>query len=60
MTSDGRIMIADLGLGRLLSAASRQAESRVGSPLYMSPEICQGQKYDSKSDVRRCLYPFDF
>jgi NIMA (never in mitosis gene a)-related kinase len=53
-------MIADLGLGRLLSAASRQAESRVGSPLYMSPEICQGQKYDSKSDVRRCLYPFDF
>ena len=27
------------------------AATQCGTPLYMSPELCQGKKYDSKNDM---------
>eukprot|EP01083_Nonionella_stella_P067052 177075_1 len=46
----GNIKIGDLGLGRILDDRSQTA-SYVGTPLYMSPEICSGDPYDYKSDI---------
>ena len=48
---DGSLKLGDLGLGRYFSSQTIEAYSRVGTPLYMSPEVLQGSGYDWKSDV---------
>jgi len=45
------LKLGDLGLGRVFSNDSVEAFSKVGTPLYMSPEVLHGQGYDFKSDV---------
>lgn len=47
----GDLKVGDLGLSRQLSSQTFEAFSRVGTPLYMSPEVLQGKGYDWKSDV---------
>lgn len=47
----GNLKVGDLGLSRQLSSQTMEAFSRVGTPLYMSPEVLQGKGYDWKSDV---------
>jgi NIMA (never in mitosis gene a)-related kinase len=49
--SDGTIKVGDLGLGRALSDHTPEAFSKVGTPLYMSPEALKGDGYDMKSDI---------
>jgi NIMA (never in mitosis gene a)-related kinase len=51
ITADGTLKLGDLGLGRFLSSQTIEAFSRVGTPLYMSPEVLKGSGYDWKSDV---------
>ena len=51
LTGSGDLKLGDLGLGRLLSSRSGQAESVVGSPYYMSGEVIQNQKYSYSSDI---------
>lgn len=51
LTLEGVVKVGDLGLGRHLSEATVQAHSKVGTPLYMSPEVLRGDGYDWKSDV---------
>ena len=47
----GELKLGDLGLGRAMSSQTYEAYSRVGTPLYMSPEVLEGSGYDTKSDV---------
>ena len=49
--NNGDLKVGDLGLSRQLSSQTFEAFSRVGTPLYMSPEVLQGKGYDWKSDV---------
>lgn len=52
LTLDGTIKVGDLGLSRELSEHTIQAHSKVGTPLYMSPEVLKGEEgYDFKSDI---------
>jgi serine/threonine protein kinase len=51
LTTQGMIKVGDLGLGRHLSEDTLEAHSKVGTPLYMSPEVLKGEGYDWKSDV---------
>ena len=51
ITGSGVLKLGDMGLGRQLSNDSIAAFSKVGTPLYMSPEVLQGTGYDTKSDV---------
>lgn len=51
LTLDGTIKVGDLGLSRELSEHTIQAHSKVGTPLYMSPEVLRGDGYDFKSDI---------
>ncbi len=48
------VKVVDFGL-----AGPKDLASRAGTPLYMSPEACQGKRIDEKSDVYAlgvCLY----
>ena len=54
LSSDGTVKVGDLGLGRFLSEATLEAFTKVGTPLYMSPELLAGNKgkgYGFSSDV---------
>ena len=51
LTLDGTVKVGDLGLSRELSENTYQAHSKVGTPLYMSPEVLRGDGYDFKSDI---------
>uniref|UniRef100_A0A7S4H8A5 non-specific serine/threonine protein kinase n=1 Tax=Guillardia theta TaxID=55529 RepID=A0A7S4H8A5_GUITH len=46
--------LGDFGVAKRLNTAQPMAVSVVGTPLYLSPELCNGQPYDAKSDVWAC------
>lgn len=51
IAADETLKLGDLGLSRYFTTETIEAFSRVGTPLYMSPEVLRGQGYDWKSDV---------
>ena len=51
LTIEGIVKVGDLGLSREMSENTVQAHSKVGTPLYMSPEVLKGDGYDFKSDI---------
>ncbi|KAL3904675.1 MAG: hypothetical protein SGPRY_011199 [Prymnesium sp.] len=51
LAADGRVKLGDLGLGRAFSSQTYEANSKVGTPLYMSPEVLDGRGYEWKSDI---------
>ena len=48
LTLTGTVQVGDFGLGRQMSDETVQARSKVGTPLYMSPEVLNGEPYDWK------------
>lgn len=51
LQENGELKIGDFGIARVLDGTLHNAESVVGTPYYMSPEICQNLPYSFKSDV---------
>ncbi|EJD47872.1 Pkinase-domain-containing protein [Auricularia subglabra TFB-10046 SS5] len=50
LNGDGVVKMGDFGLSKQLASASF-ANTYVGTPYYMSPEVMQEKAYDSKSDI---------
>ncbi|XP_023224641.1 serine/threonine-protein kinase Nek8-like [Centruroides sculpturatus] len=44
------IKIGDFGISKILSSKSK-AYTVVGTPCYISPELCEGKPYNQKSDI---------
>lgn len=53
MATDGRVMLADFGIARLLGETSRHTRTglTIGSPAYLSPEQVQGGEISAAIDV---------
>lgn len=51
LDTNGNIKLGDFGLARVLNENEQFAETVVGTPYYMSPEIIKGSKYNRKSDI---------
>lgn len=50
-SSLGCVKIADFGIAKVLDSHTALARTQVGTPYYLSPEICQKQPYAQPSDV---------
>ena len=44
------VKIGDFGISKVLSSKSK-AFTVVGTPCYISPELCEGKPYNQKSDI---------
>jgi serine/threonine protein kinase len=51
LTSQNMIKIGDFGIAKVLSSTADMAQTVVGTPYYLSPELCENRPYNSKSDV---------
>lgn len=50
LTKDDKVKIGDLGVAKVLNQTNF-ARTFVGTPYYLSPEICEEKPYNEKSDV---------
>ena len=51
MTQNGQVKIGDFGIARVLQHTYDCAQTAIGTPYYLSPEICQEKPYNQKSDI---------
>ncbi len=51
LTSKNYVKLGDFGIAKVLEHTSDKANTVVGTPYYLSPEIVQGQPYSFASDV---------
>jgi NIMA (never in mitosis gene a)-related kinase 1/4/5 len=51
ITVEGNLKLGDFGIAKALSCTSDVAKTVVGTPYYMSPEVCENKPYSSKSDI---------
>lgn len=45
------VKLGDFGLGKIFDGVTWEAHTMVGSPLYLSPEVCKNKPYGRKADV---------
>ncbi|XP_055969803.1 serine/threonine-protein kinase Nek1 isoform X1 [Sorex fumeus] len=51
LTKDGTVQLGDFGIARVLNSTVDLARTCIGTPYYLSPEICENKPYNNKSDI---------
>jgi serine/threonine protein kinase len=51
ITADKNSKLGDFGISKILDNTLEFAKSGVGTPYYLSPEICKGDSYNFKTDI---------
>ena len=51
MTSNGMVKIGDFGISKILATTQAKADSFLGTPYYMSPEIFKDIPYSFGNDI---------
>uniref|UniRef100_A0A8C2QIE3 non-specific serine/threonine protein kinase n=1 Tax=Cricetulus griseus TaxID=10029 RepID=A0A8C2QIE3_CRIGR len=51
LTKDGTVQLGDFGIARVLNSSVDLARTCIGTPYYLSPEICENKPYNNKSDI---------
>nr|XP_054755048.1 serine/threonine-protein kinase Nek1-like isoform X3 [Lytechinus pictus] len=51
LTRKGIIKMGDFGIARVLNNTMELARTCIGTPYYLSPEICENKPYNNKSDI---------
>lgn len=51
LTKENFVKIGDFGISRMLDNTLANARTRIGTPYYLSPEICMDKAYDARTDM---------
>ena len=51
LKKDFEIRIGDLGVAKILKRKANFANTVIGTPYYLSPELCAEKPYNEKNDV---------
>lgn len=51
LTAEERLKVGDFGISRVLSGTMAFARTMIGTPYYMSPEVCSERPYSWASDI---------
>eukprot|EP00929_Paragymnodinium_shiwhaense_P120816 TRINITY_DN92875_c0_g1_i1.p1 TRINITY_DN92875_c0_g1~~TRINITY_DN92875_c0_g1_i1.p1 ORF type:complete len:496 (-),score=97.27 TRINITY_DN92875_c0_g1_i1:156-1643(-) len=51
LSKSGNIKVGDFGIAKVLECTAAHAQTQIGTPYYLSPEICLGKPYAWSSDI---------
>ena len=51
LNRQGRVKLGDFGIAKRLDSTMAMAKTQIGTPFYLSPEICKDEPYNKKTDV---------
>ena len=51
LTRNNMAKLGDFGIARVLDCTNQQVQTVIGTPYYMSPEVCENRPYSYKSDL---------
>jgi len=51
LMKNGQVKLGDFGIARVLENSFQLCQTQIGTPYYLSPEICEGKPYNSKTDI---------
>jgi len=51
LSKEGDLMVGDFGIAKVLDCTLAVAKTQIGTPYYLSPELCQEKPYTTPSDV---------
>lgn len=56
LTKSGVIRLGDFGIARVLNSTVELARTCIGTPYYLSPEICENKPYNNKRYIYLYMY----